>query len=274
MRPQMTEEPVFNPFPGDSYDTPEKVKTNLFDLLCFKTRLSFYIRNFHVFYKSGKASATGYFTQNMQTQNSWENLLIAESCGGKVHLRGLNYLDDPRPAVIISNHMSLLETAVMHSFIRPRRDFCFVIKQQLFDVPYFGNIMRHLECIGVGRDNPKNDLKAVMEEGEERLSRGKSVIIFPQSSRTSVFDPAHFNTIGVKLAKRANVPVIPCALRTDFLQNGKLIKDLGPIKRNLPIHFTFGEPMEVVGNGKETHEAIIEFIKKNLREWGCSIEGE
>ena len=68
MRRQMTEEPVFNPFPGDSYDTPEKVKANWFDLLCFKTRLSFYIRNFYVFYKSGKAAGTGYFTQNMQTQ--------------------------------------------------------------------------------------------------------------------------------------------------------------------------------------------------------------
>ena len=270
----MNEDSVFNPFPGDSYDTPEKVKGSLFDILCLKTRISFYLRNFYVFYKSGKSAATGWFTGNMQTANSLENLRISESCGGKVHLRGLNYLDDPRPAVIISNHMSLLETAVMHAFIRPRRDFCFVIKQQLFDVPYFGNIMRHLECIGVGRDNPKNDLKAVLEEGTDRLSRGKSVIIFPQSSRTAVFNPAHFNTIGVKLAKRAGVPVIPCALRTDFLQNGKLIKDLGPIKRDLPIHFTFGAPMEVSGNGKETQDAVVDFIKAHLREWGCAIEGE
>ena len=33
----MTEEPVYNPFPGDSYDTPEHVKGSLLDLLLLRT---------------------------------------------------------------------------------------------------------------------------------------------------------------------------------------------------------------------------------------------
>ena len=272
----MPEEPVYNPFPGDSYDSPEKLPFSLTDLLLFRTRASFYIRNFYVFCKSGRACQKGYFPQNSQTRNSYENILITESCGGRFHLRGLNNLSKfDGPAVLIGNHMSLLETAVMHAFIRPRRDFCFVIKKQLFDVPYFGDIMRHLGCIGVGRSNPRDDFRAVIEEGSETLKKGKSIVIFPQASRSAEFNPAHFNTIGVKLAKAAGVPIIPTALKTDFLANGRLIKDLGPIIRNREIYFEFGEPiMSVEGTGKKEHQQVIDFIRSRLVQWGGSIKEE
>ena len=216
----MTDSSAYNPFPGDSYDTPEHVPGSIVDTLLLHTRASFYLRNFYVFYRSGSACRKGYFPQDQQTRNSYQNILITESCGGKFHLRGLNNLSRfEGPAVLIGNHMSLLETAVMHAFVRPRRNFCFVIKEQLFRVPYFGDIMRTLGCIGVGRKNPRDDFRAVIEEGKKTLAGGKSIVIFPQATRSEVFDPAQFITIGVKLARHAGVPVIPMALRTDFLSD-------------------------------------------------------
>lgn len=269
----MSEEAVYNPFPGDSYDTPEHVKGSFLDLLLFRTRASFYLRNFYVFYRSGSACRKGDFPQNRQTGNSYQNILITESCGGKFHLRGLNNIDKVKgPVLFISNHMSLLETAVMHAFMRPRKDFCFVIKEQLFRVPYFGDIMRTLGCIGVGRKKPRDDFRAVIEEGKKTLAGGKSIVIFPQASRSTVFDENHFNTIGVKLAKAAGVPVIPTALKTDFLGNGKLIKDLGPIHRDREIYFEFGEPiMKIEGSGKQEQQQIIDFIESRLLSWGCEV---
>jgi len=263
-----------NPFPGDSYDTPENTPRSIWDYILLGSRLSFYIRNFYVFSRSGYLAKHTEFSADTQTKYSLWNFRITESCGGRIHLRGLNNLDKVQgPAVMISNHQSLLETAVIHAFLRPRKDFCFVIKHQLMDVPLFGNIMRKLDCIPIGRSNPRDDFKIVMEEGKKRLAQGKTVIIFPQSTRSLVFDEAHFNTIGVKLAKHAGVPIIPMALRADFLGNGKLIKDLGPIHRDRPIWFAFGEPiMEVKGTGKEEHRQVIDFIEKNLREWGCEVK--
>ena len=54
-----------------------------------------------------------------------------------------------------------------------------------------------------------------MEEGSERLKKGKSVLIFPQKTRSEIFNPKEFNSLGVKLAKKNNVPVIPMAVLTD-----------------------------------------------------------
>ena len=97
-------------------------------------------------------------------------------------------------------------------------------------------------------------------------------MIFPQASRSAVFSPAHFNTIGVKLAKAAGVPIIPTALKTDFLGNGKLCKDLGPIHRDKEIYFEFGEPiMKVEGSGKQEQQQVIDFIISRLKAWGGEI---
>lgn len=263
------------PFTTDSYHTPEDTPRSIWEYITLGSRISFYLRNFYVFYDSGKHCRIGDFDTQYKADNSLRNVRIVESCGGRVHAEGLDNLSkDTKPAVIISNHMSLLETACLHAFIRPRRDFCFVIKRSLFDVPYFGDIMRELDCIAVDRVNPRDDFKVVMEEGRKRLEAGKSVLIFPQHTRSEVFKPAEFNSIGVKLAKHASCPIIPLALRTDFIGNGKLIKDLGPLRRKRPVHFRFGAPMEVSGTGKEEHAEIVRFIKESLLEWGCLVEEE
>jgi 1-acyl-sn-glycerol-3-phosphate acyltransferase len=264
---------VFNPFPNDSYDTPVDSERGLFDKLCLGWRGSFYLRNFHVFAVTGMHGKAGTLDQEIQTRQSLKNFRIVENCGGRIHLRGLdNSSKFDAPAVIIGNHMSLLETAVMHAFLRPRRDFTFVIKRSLLDVPFFGNIMRALNAIPVDRVNPREDFKAVMEGGLKRLSAGQSVIVFPQSTRSSTFDPAEFNSIGVKLAKHAGVPIIPLDLRTDFLENGRKFRDLGPIRRENPVWFEFGEPMmKVAGSGKAEQEAIVEFIKDRLKSWGGKV---
>ncbi|MBO7147995.1 MAG: 1-acyl-sn-glycerol-3-phosphate acyltransferase [Lentisphaeria bacterium] len=263
-------------FSNDSYDTPEDFPRSLWEYAVLGSRLSFYIRNFYVFARVGTIAKQGRLTAERQADYSLKNIRIMESCGGRLHLRGLNNLSAfEEPAVIISNHMSLLETAVMHAFLRPRRDFCFVIKRSLLDVPFFGHIMRNLECIPVDRVNPRDDFKTVMEVGKQRLEQGKSVIIFPQSTRSAVFDAAQFNTIGVKLAKHAGAPIIPLALRTDFLENGKMVKDLGPIRRKNPVWFEFGEPiLKVSGSGKEEHAQIVDFIQKRVIEWGGKVAEE
>jgi len=264
-----TEQKMQNLFTEDSYDTPAECKRDFIDrFVAFGSRWSFYIRNFLIFSRSGNCAKAGKLDGERQVFYSNKNLKLIEKCGGKVHLRGLNNLTAVEgPVMLIGNHMSLLETAIFHSIARPRRDFTFVIKESLLKVPFFGNIMRSMGAIPVGRENPRDDLKIVMKEGVETLKSGVSVILFPQSTRSAEFDPKKFNTIGIKLAKRANVPVIPFALKTDFLTNGKYLKDLGPVRRDKEVYFEFGEPFMIEGDGKKEHQQIIEFIEKKLAEW-------
>ena len=146
-------------------------------------------------------------------------------------------------------------------------DFTFEIKQSLMEVPFFRDIMTSLEAIPIGRANPRDDLKAVFEEGGKLLASGRSIIIFPQSTRSEEFDPEKFNSIGIKLAKRAGVPVLPFALKTDFLGNGRYFRDLGPVRPEREVWVEFGAAREVAGNGQELQQEIIAFIRERLKEW-------
>ncbi|MHB8843115.1 MAG: lysophospholipid acyltransferase family protein [Nitrospirota bacterium] len=220
---------------------------------------------------SSKAKHGSYVTADW-VASSLKTLRALEKIGCIVEINGVdNFRSLNGPCVFIGNHMSTLETMVLPCIISQFIDSTFVVKQSLVDYPVFKHIMRSRDPITVGRTNPREDLKAVFEGGEARLKAGRSIVIFPQTTRTGVFDPAEFNTIGVKLAKRANVPVVPIALKTDAWGNGKYLKDYGKVDPSKKVWFEFGKAMTIAGRGDEEHQQIIEFISAKLKEWGGQV---
>ena len=255
-------------FDSNSYDSPEKDHLSFKEKLRLNSRLYFTLSYAYVVLRTRKqAVRKEYFTKDW-TDSSFEILRIIERTGGKFHIRGMeNIIKSEGPVLFIGNHMSTLETMVLPSIIAPLRDTTFVVKESLVRHPLFGDVMRSRNPIVVGRKDPRKDFETVMNEGMALLAAGTSIIIFPQSTRSVEFKPEEFNSLGVKLARKAGVNIVPFALRTDFWGNGKLIKELGPIDRHKPIHIRFGEPFRVTGNGKEENQRIIDFIKVALKEW-------
>jgi len=197
--------------------------------------------------------------------SSFNMLDDLEAAGLKLSVDGLNNIRSFNgPAVFIGNHMSSLETVVLPCLIQPNKPVVFVMKQELLNYPFFGPVTGARHPVVVGRSNPREDLNIVFTEGEARLRDGRSVIIFPQRTRSSRFIPAEFNTLGVKLAKRADVPIIPVAIISDAWGNGKLIKDFGKIDPNKKVVIHFGKPVNVNGNGTEAHQYVLEFIESVL----------
>lgn len=256
-------------FAGDAYDTPESMRKSMLYRLLLGSRWYFYLNNFGIFARTGRCGRRGRLDKERQIYYSNKNFRLVEKCGGRIHLRGLENLRDVsgEPVVLIGNHMSLLETALFHAVAREYLDFTFVIKQSLLTVPFFRDIMRSLGAIPVGRENPRDDLRAVLGDGKKVLESGRSIIIFPQSTRSETFDAAKFNSIGIKLAKSAGVRVLPFALKTDFLGNGKYLRDMGPVRPKRGVYFEFAPARAVEGNGQVLQQEIIGFIQSRLASW-------
>ncbi|WP_176013408.1 1-acyl-sn-glycerol-3-phosphate acyltransferase [Victivallis sp. Marseille-Q1083] len=257
-----------NLFEGDTYDTPPG-RRSWEDRLLLGNRFHFYLRNFWIFCQTGCCARRGHLTAERQIHYSNGNIRLVEACGGIIHLRGLDHLRqlEGRPVILMGTHMSMLETAVFHAIVRPHLDFTFVIKQSLLKVPFFGWIMQSLAAIPVGRSNPREDLKAVLKQGKQLLQSGRSIILFPQATRSTDFNADSFNSIGVKLAKAAGVEIVPFALKTDFIGNGKYLRDFGPIHRDRQIYFEFGAPVRVEGNGKQELQQLTAFTADRLNRW-------
>lgn len=255
------------------YETPASVSTGWADRLLGGMTFWYHRRLLGVIMKGGRLSRSGGWTRD-----AWQDLSLdmwrgVEGCRGRLTVCGCEHLAALQsPAVIVANHMSVLETFTIPAVVLPFQHMTFVVKESLMTVPLFRDVMAGVRPISVRRENPREDFKKLMDEGPAVLAGGRSIVVFPQSTRSVVFKPEEFNTLGAKLAKKAGVPLLPLALKTDFHGLGKMVRDFGPVDRNKAVHFAFGPPMAVEGNGREAHEASVNFIAKTFSSWGGAVD--
>lgn len=256
--------PNFSPL-TNAYRTPSRSTPVLFRR---HATSFFYPQVLAIVFSASRLAKRGRYGSADWVRSSLNTLEALESVGGRFEIENMlavSRLDSA--CVFIANHMSVLETFVLPCLIQPHRDVTFVVKESLIAYPFFKHVMRSRNPIVVGRTNPRQDLRAVLDGGRKLLDRGVSVVIFPQTTRSVEFNPANFNTLGVKLALRANVPVIPVALKTDAWGLGRKLKDFGRICPEKTVHICFGEPLRVAGSGREAHKTVVDFIQGKFQEW-------
>ena len=232
--------------------------------------LRFYLSLAGIMYRAGRIASAGHYDAERWVYYSFLVGRLMERIGTAVIIEGIENLDIEGPCVFEANHMSTLETFFLPCIIQPRKDVTFVVKKSLLEYPCLGPVLASRDPLALGRSNPREDLAIVLEGGMRHLSAGRSIIIFSQGSRKPEVKAEDFNSLGVKLARKAKVPVVPIALKTDAWGEGSLIKDMGWIKPSLPVHVRFGAPVEIKGPGREEHAAIVNFIKNSFDEWVAS----
>ncbi len=253
---------------GDAYHHPGNLEPSL--LARTWPSLAFYPKAFRIVRSASRRCKHGTYDYAQWQASAWEILHLFERLGTPVHVTGLEHVRACQvPCVFIGNHMSTLETFVLAGLVPLPRKVAFVVKPQLMELPIFKHIMAWTDPIVVSRNDPRADLKAVLNGGQERLQRGLSVVVFPQTTRAVQFEPERFSSIGHKLARRANAPIIPLALKTDAWGLGKRLKDWGPIDPKKPIRLEFGPAIETTGD-KSEHQAVIDFIQSRLQRWSAA----
>lgn len=234
--------------------------------------LGFYRFIFPIIWKAGVKAKRGEYDDAQWCRSSLDVLRAIERIGIRLEITGTEHFTELKePCVFLANHMSTLETFVLPIIIAPFRKVTFVVKQSLVETPVFKHVMRSRNPVTVGRANPREDLKSVLNGGTKRLKAGISIIIFPQTTRFLDFSENTFNSIGIKLARKAGVPVIPIALKTDAWGNGRYLKDFGKMDPSKRVHFAFGKPVWINDRGLEEHGQVIAFIREKLHEWSAEV---
>ncbi len=246
-----------------NYKTDEnKIKNVLFPSLLF------YLNTFKTCYKAQKVAKNNQYTTLRWVEDSLAILNSVESSGGRICVEGMeSFIKTDKPCVFVANHMSTLETFLLPALIQPHKDLTFIVKSSLVNYPFFGSVMQARNPILLDRVNPREDFTKCMKEGVEILNKGNSLLIFPQGTRTKEFKDEDFNSLGAKVAKKANAYLVPIALKTDFWGIGNIIKDFGKVSTDKVVHFAFGEAMQIEGNGKEEHQICVDFIRNNIEKW-------
>ncbi len=259
----------------DAYETEPLRFRFADDFLLRRSDGWFYLREFLVVCVGSVRARLGRFDGAAWTDRAYRMMRLMEAAGARIRIEGAEHMiRQQAPTVYVANHMSMVETMVLPGgLIQPFHPVAVVVKKSLLTYPVFGAIMRAVQPIAVARLNPREDLKQVLEQGSACLRAGRSVLVFPQSTRRVCFRPAEFNSLGVKLAQRNGASLLPVAVRSDFQETGHRWRDVGPIARGKPILFRFGEPIPPETDPKHAHRQTIEFIAGSLREWDVPVPG-
>jgi 1-acyl-sn-glycerol-3-phosphate acyltransferase len=259
-------------FDGDEYHTPEDFPRAKSEYLLLGSRWSVYSHFFATIFRSRSLAVRGLYDDEAWAASSFEIIRNLERCAARFHIEGMDKVRAAEgPLVFVSNHMSTLETLVLPGLIRPMKRVTYVVKRKLMGGFFWGPIMRSRDPIAVSRTDPRADLEKVLTEGPARIASGISVIVFPQGTRTESWKREGFNSLGVKLAVRAGVKVMPVALKTDYWGSGGIFRGFGPVHRDRAVHIEFGDPIAASGRGKAEHELCLDFIESRLERWGARI---
>ena len=125
-----------------------------------------------------------------------------------VALHGAAYLPDG-PFILMSNHQSSFDILALIAAV-PRRIY-WIAKKELFDIPIFGSSIRRGGYIPLDRSDGRKALKS-MDSAAAIIRQGRSVVMFPEGTRSRDGQLLPFKRGGFMLAVRSGVPVIPVTI--------------------------------------------------------------
>jgi 1-acyl-sn-glycerol-3-phosphate acyltransferase len=137
----------------------------------------------------------------------WARLALAMA-GVQVTVLGAEHLPDG-PVIFMSNHQSNFDILALLATM-PRRIY-WIAKKELFDIPVFGPSMRRGGYIPLDRSDGRKALKS-MDNAAAIIREGKSVVMFPEGTRTKDGNLLPFKRGGFLLALKAGVPVMPVTI--------------------------------------------------------------
>jgi HAD superfamily hydrolase (TIGR01490 family) len=131
-----------------------------------------------------------------------------ELAGVRVGVQGAEHLG-VRPAVFLFNHQSWLDVAVMARLLR--RDYTGFAKDELGRVPGLGAFGRLFEVVFIDRGAAaagSDHFRPVLD----LLSRGVSVAVAPEGTRSPTPTPGPFRKGAFLAARKAGVPLVPVVI--------------------------------------------------------------
>lgn len=195
----------------------------------------------------GLTSVFGWFLPTKIVTGFWNEVMIVFFryllrfvCGLKIEVRGKENILKGQGALYASRHQSELETYMLTSFIKGGATFIF--KKELSYIPFFGWAVAAYGSIPVDRSGGSSAMKKMLEVAKTFIAKGRSIIIFPEGTRTKPGKVVDYKPGVAFLYQNIDAPLIPVAHNTglfwkkrSFLRYpGKIIFEfMPPIEKKL-----------------------------------------
>ena len=171
--------------------------------------------------------------------------------------RGFDVFTWDQPCILMANHESYLDVpaliAVLPSPVR------FVARKEVFKTPIMGQAMRATGQISIDRSNRDQAIES-LSRAARQISNGRTVLVFPEGTRSKDGEIQSFKKGGFMLALEAQVPIIPVGVSgtRGLVPRGEWRFQPGVVG------VAMGEPIETKGLTVEDREALMGSVRDAL----------
>jgi len=152
--------------------------------------------------------------------------LLRVICGLTYRVEGMDFLPVD-PVIVASKHQSAWDTLF---FPYKLEKSAIILKRELFWLPFFGWYAKKYGAIGINRRGGASAIRQMIKDSRKPLSTGRSIIIFPEGTRTAPGEKGFYHSGVAALYNQLKLPVVPVALNSGiYWPRRKLIRRPGVI---------------------------------------------
>jgi 1-acyl-sn-glycerol-3-phosphate acyltransferase len=170
---------------------------------------------------------------------------------------GKSRLDPDQTYIYCVNHQSLGDILIMFGLFR---HYKWVSKQAIFRVPFIGWNMSMNDYVSLVRGD-RESIAKMKRECRRHLTLGSSIMMFPESTRSTNGQIKQFKLGAFSLAKELNLPIAPIVIegtREALPKHGLLLEQ----RATLPIHVRVLEP--IPADAASSPESLCELVRDRM----------
>jgi 1-acyl-sn-glycerol-3-phosphate acyltransferase len=176
-----------------------------------------------------------------------------------LRVTGMEQIDTSKPAVYAVNHASALDIPALYAYLPFQ--FRIVHKKELLSYPVVGWHLKRSGQVCVDQQNPSRSIGQI-KSALRTLKRGLPLVIFPEGGRTADGRIQPFLPGAFFLAIKAEVDVVPVALRGMY--------ELLPMNtyhiKPRPLEMRVGKPIPTAGLTLRDMEQLTAKVQKSMEE--------
>jgi len=194
---------------------------------------------------------------------TWATILLKIS-NVQVSVHGAEHILTERPQIFMSNHQSDFDILIVLAYLPGQ--FRWIAKKELFRIPVFGRAMKNAGYIEIDRQNHERAMQN-LTEASRKIREGKSVMSFPEGTRSVDGTIKAFKKGMFHLALQAEVPIVPITIigASEIMPKRSLKINPGRIT------MIIGQPIDVTAYSEDSRPELIERVRnvimKNFQSW-------
>jgi 1-acyl-sn-glycerol-3-phosphate acyltransferase len=193
----------------------------------------------------------------------WARLIVRVFYGSHIELSGQEHIEPGQQYIIVSNHRSYTDILFAHASVRLQ--FRWLAKTSLFRIPLFGSSMKVAGYIPVERTKYISASRS-LEQVKEVLSKGRSVWIFPEGTRTPRDELGKFKRGAFLIAKETGSPLLPVVLvNTDLIFTRPYVIKPKSVKVEVLSPVTYSDFTGKGMSEREIMEACARYIRNKIQ---------